>query len=471
MTDRDTFRLSRPALIVRTPRCVRPGFVLAFAGLLAVGCGAENDDPPSRGDSFATGDDANADGPSASSGSSGGDGDDGPNPAGDDTNPADDGSDGGSDDAIPTGDGSDDTTGGPVDPGDWLPPIGIPAPDFGITQIAQDCDACTVISTSDPSTLQDIPAGTVVELHGGPFSGSSLTISGNGTAQAPIFVRSQDPENPVVLSFDTAIEGSYLIVESIDFDQGLLDHNVTIEGDHIALRHSQAHAFRPGHFSTTVVVSNANHIVLYNNEIFDNGDFNVAGEHDVHGVGGGNFEDLWIVDNHLHHNRGDSMQFGHQAGNSLGNIYIGRNDVHDDGENCVDIKEASNVVVSQNDLHDPVSGIAVVFHDCPLNAAAIYNEIHDADVGVSLPSLHSACDAYTPIELFVTRNTFCDAQTGVQGWGSGKRYMVAGNTFSGVAATIDVDNEGPGSVLSDDDSQLQTVFTAFEAVYGIDISD
>lgn len=363
------------------------------------------------------------------------------------------------------------STGEPPSKGEWEPPIGIPAPPFGIDETVEfDCADCSVITASDLEDLENIPAGTVVELEGGPFSGGSLTISANGTADSPVFVRSKNPDAPVTISHDVEIGGTYLIVEYINFDQGLEDKNVAMAGSKLALRHSEVHAFRPGHFSTTLFLAGGEDLVVFDNEIHDNGDPAIVGEHDVHGIGGSNVHRVWIVDSHLHHNRGDSIQFGHQAGNTLGDFYIGRNEMHDDGENCVDIKEASNVVVSENDLHDPNSGVAVVFHDCPVNASLIYNEVHDASLGLSLPSLESACDGFAPIDLFVTRNAFVNASTGVQGWGSGKRYGIAGNDFESVGAPIDIDNEAAGSILSTSDRGVDEVFSRFQAVYGIDIS-
>lgn len=363
------------------------------------------------------------------------------------------------------------STGESPNEGDWEPPIGIPVPPFGIFETAEvDCADCTVITASNLDDLENIPPGTVVELEGGPFTGGSLTISANGTADAPVFVRSKNPDAPVTISHRVEMGGTYLIVEHINFDQGLEDKNVAMAGTRIALRHSEIHAFRPGHFSTTLFLAGGEDLVVYDNEIHDNGDPGVVGEHDVHGIGGSNVHRVWIVDSHLHHNRGDSIQFGHQAGNTLGDFYIGRNEMHDDGENCVDIKEASNVVVSENDLHDPNSGVAVVFHDCPVNASLIYNDVHDATVGLSLPSLESACDGFSPIDLFVARNAFVGASTGVEGWGSGKRYGIAGNTFEMIGDAIDIDNEAAGSILSTTDRGVDEVFNRFEAVYGIDIS-
>jgi putative heme iron utilization protein len=422
--------------------------------IVAVGCGATG---PGGDAGTDTGDSTEAvsgsgDGSSGSVGSRGSEGSEGS-----------DGSDGSgaeSDGSSDTGDGD--------DPVGWRPPIGIPVPEFGIDD---DCGNNRVITTSDTAALTEIPAGTTIELEGGPYSGDALTISGQGTADAPICVRSKDPNKPVVLTFDVAVSGRYLILEYLEFDQGLGDRAVSVTGDHIAVRHSEIHGFRPGHFSTTFYVYAAEHVVLYDSEIHDNGDFGIVGEHDVHGIGGSSVRELWIVDNHLHHNRGDSIQFGHQAGNVSSNIYVGRNQIHDDGENCIDIKETSNVVASENDLHAAGGEVAIVFHDCPINAAAIYNEIHDTGVGVSLPSLEDACLPHTPIELFVTRNEFSSLTVGVEAWNTGKRYLIAGNAFASVGSPLEVENASPDSIVSVDDDRVDEVFAAFEAVYGIDISE
>src|SRR5678816_656708 len=242
-----------------------------------------------------------------------------------------------------------------------------------------------------------------------------------------------------------------------------------IRDSHIAVRASAVHRFRPGSFSTTVAIGGSSNIVLYDDRIYDNGDFAVTGEMDVHGVGAHDTFGLWIVDSVLYSNRGDSFQAGHKAANTVGDIYIGRNDMSAEGENCVDIKEASNVVVSQNILHtsSPYSQGAVVFHDCPLNAAAIFNEFYDRPYGQSMASLEDVCASHRPVQLFSIRNTFHDIPgAAIQGWGSGKRYYVAGNSFTSVGARISIDNADPASVISEGDAGLQAANDAFFTVYG-----
>jgi hypothetical protein len=298
-----------------------------------------------------------------------------------------------------------------------------------------------------------------------------VIIGGDGTPCQPIIVRGATEGTRTTLQGSVGIMGSYVIVEHLDVDLST-DENDQVgvsSSDHVAFRHSEIRDLDIDHNTTVFFVGSSDHVVILGNHIHDNGDFGTGGEIDVHGIGARDSWDLWIVDNHIHHNRGDGMQFGHQAGNTLGRIYVGRNDIHDNGENSVDIKEASNVIVSENTLHGEPEG-NVVFHDCPVGAALIYNEVYDAAYGVSMASLESNCDDELPVSLFVLQNDFHDISgNAIQGWGSGKRYYVAGNSFASVGERVGIDIPGSGSRISEDDAALEDGFAAFEALYGLDI--
>jgi hypothetical protein len=346
-------------------------------------------------------------------------------------------------------------------------------PPFGVNDgVDATCGELTSRPFTTLSALASLPAGSVVEIPAGVHTASTITIGGTGTACQPIIVRGASATERPTIRGAVGIRGSYIIVENIDFDLSTNEnHRVGVGmSDHVAIRHSEIHGLPIRRNSTVVFTTESSFVVLYGNHIHDNGDFTAAGEIDVHGVGASRSWDLWIVDNHIHHNRGDGMQFGHQQGNTLGRIYVGRNDIHDNGENSVDIKEASNVVISENRLHAEPLG-PVVLHDCPIDAAVLDNEVYDAPYGVSMASLESACDGHLPVTLFVLRNQFHDiAGNGVEAWGSGKRYFVAGNTFASVSTPIDIDPAGSGSRISVDGAALADGLTAFETAYGIDIT-
>jgi hypothetical protein len=126
-------------------------------------------------------------------------------------------------------------------------------------------------------------------------------------------------------------------------------------------------------------------------------------------------------------------------------------------------------VISENRLHDEPQG-PVVLHDCPVNAAVLDNEVYGAGYGVSMASLESACDGERPVTLFVLRNRFHDIPgRGVEAWGAGKRYFVAGNTFTSVSTPVDITLPGTGSRISVDTSALADGLAAFELTYGISI--
>src|SRR5688572_20172519 len=117
-----------------------------------------------------------------------------------------------------------------VDAQAWVPPVGIPHPGqwFLATQ------------------------GTVTQVTTG---GSSRTFSGNGTAAAPVIFRGTGSP---VFTGQVTITGSYVIVENIIVDGGIVRFN----GDHLELRNSEVRNNQGAHSKTAVGGSNANDVVV-----------------------------------------------------------------------------------------------------------------------------------------------------------------------------------------------------------------
>ena len=266
--------------------------------------------------------------------------------------------------------------------GSWTPPIGVPAPPFGIadshTQYAgksfnfpsgskpypdagngpythyvdnskpcKDSNEGGFGSAANPlcTIPTTVPAGSVVEVHGGPYdqhgSAGKPTWTGNGTKAAPVFYRGVGAGGalPIVtnLGFPT-ISGSYVVVEGFLIDKA----GLRTSGDHISIRFSEIR----NHPSKNGVSMSGDNVVLYKNEVHHHqGD-------DRHGVFvGPGSKGVWLVDNYIHHNGGDGIQFCHGCtSNPPDTIYIGRNRIHSDRENSIDIKYAKNVVISENDV-------------------------------------------------------------------------------------------------------------------------
>src|SRR5687768_4557562 len=85
----------------------------------------------------------------------------------------------------------------------WTPPIGIPAPTFGIDETVDDATYTHWVDNSRPCTdsgngtpaaprctiPNTLAAGSVVQVRGGPYSVGHETWTFNGTAAQPAYVR------------------------------------------------------------------------------------------------------------------------------------------------------------------------------------------------------------------------------------------------------------------------------------------
>jgi hypothetical protein len=101
-----------------------------------------------------------------------------------------------------------------------------------------------------------------------------------------------------------------------------------------------------GHGSTDVII--------INNEIDHNGP--IPSKKDSHGVSMGKYTNrVWILDNNIHTNSGDAIQFCHNCvnqGNGPGAVYISGNILHDDEENAIDLKEyVGPVIITNNEIY------------------------------------------------------------------------------------------------------------------------
>ncbi len=327
----------------------------------------------------------------------------------------------------------------------YEPPIGIPAPAFGIEQThymyagqdgysdagngpythyvdntagctdssndngSQELPRCTV-----PSTLS---AGSVVEIHGGPYTSgnSKLLWQLNGTANQPVFIRGIDSDTrPEFTGKTVQLRGTYGIVEYIEVNKG--DVEFPGPSDHIALRHSHIH-HHPG---TGSIVDNGDgtFIVIYNNEINNNGI--IPSVKDRHGVySGGGTHHVWILDNHIHHNSGDAIQFCHGCvggGNGPASVFIGRNNMHDDEENAIDLKEfIGPVIISENSIRNYLpsaesNGDAIRINDegAQGDVWLLYNNISNSSLGIE-PSSSKAM-------VYIIGNVLHDIHRAAIGW-------------------------------------------------------
>lgn len=289
----------------------------------------------------------------------------------------------------------------------WTAPIGIPTPNFGIAESVTDETFTHWIDNSDPDCSDEtngtpakprcsvpklLKAGDVAQIRGGPYSVGTVSWTASGTSTNPVFIRG--PANGAKIVFarnsDVDFQGTYAILENIDLPRLTFSGGSTTH--HLSLRHSHIHD-HPGTGLMTRVSSDSSNIVIWDNEINNNGVIPSSADH--HGINiGARTDRVWIIDNHIHHNSGDGVQFCHScaAGEGPANIFIGRNNIHDDEENAMDFKGFNGpVVVSQNVIYGyrtgefSGNGDAIRINDEGQQGDiwVIYNEIYDSRMGIN----------------------------------------------------------------------------------------
>lgn len=315
----------------------------------------------------------------------------------------------------------------------WTALIGIPAPAFGVNEIAPAapnpwsatnttsggrqfyyvCPSCAGSTDSAntygypskpratiPGTL---PAGSVVEVHGQIDTSQSFTSQ--GTANNPVFVRGADYASRPKLTVGQTISGSYAILENIwwgplnssdaDFGVGLKEGT-----DHIAIRNceisgnlNRAGGVGLGSWGYSGSQS-LSYVVIDNCNIHDIGDINSSLDQDSHGVtANGSVDHLWVTNNQISYVSGDAMQLEAQQGrrDKIHHVYYGRNHSHHNKQTGGWVKHASDVIISQNTIHDHRAGNSS-FGQCtgfqygPEYVWFLFNRIYSCDVGIGFAS-------------------------------------------------------------------------------------
>jgi hypothetical protein len=316
----------------------------------------------------------------------------------------------------------------------------VPIPAFGITQSAPAApnpwtsevagfyyvDASSGASTDSGNTYgtparprktipQNLPAGSVVELHGSydRLHTSPNHISASGTAAQPVYLRGASTATRPRITQEWELSGSYFIVENLLFADrdGSISGEPTILGnaDHIVMRHNEitGNLVNGGlglvNYSASTTVSN---VVIYDNNIHHNGNAAATFDQDVHGIAvGGGVNNAWIVDNQMSYNSGDGIQInaGSAANqSSTHHLYVARNTAHHNKQSGFWVKQATDVIFSENFSysHRPSGsspGQGMGFQYATERVWFLYNHIHDCDMGIFIGSdngLGNGVDSY-----------------------------------------------------------------------------
>ena len=321
----------------------------------------------------------------------------------------------------------------------WVAPIGIPVPAFpselnvarpsfpspwtsdtaGFYYIAASgcSDSRTYGNpTASRCSLPASPAaGSVIALNG-TISASTPNINYTGSSGSPIWIMGYNPESKPTLTSTWGATGSYLIFDSLNFSNALQDGNLDITGHHIMVRDCS--------FSDTYDTSNGSgigvtgtNVVIYRNTIGPQGNWQYSGGNDIdrHGIKvSSGAADLWIVDNTFLHCHGDGVQVGDQNNTpgQINRVYLGRNEAYENYQTGFWVKNATDVIFSQNNAHDLMN-------------------VSDYGVGTGLGG------QYDPAYVWFLANTITTCATGIHIAGSsnggGGPWYVIGNVANDVA--------------------------------------
>ncbi len=316
----------------------------------------------------------------------------------------------------------------------WTPPIGIPAPSFGITETyrmydnpsnrnqnltyTQNADGGFYTHYVDYQTgnnsnnpfgtannprktiPNDLLEGSVLEMRGlydDPGFGNYFILHGTGTIEKPIFVRGLNQQNRVIIPRKMVSYTSFIIFENIEFDGGSFTISGVQSSQYLCIRNSVFHDDVPERVSISIQGPEslpANNIVVYNNIIHNADDSWNEGtaDYDNGGVLISSFaHHIWVLDNYIYHCRGGGINTG-QYGNGLNDInhvYYGRNHLHHNRQSSLAVKMVNHVIVSENYSHHngfgnqaPGSGFLAQYG--PENVWVINNTFSDSDMGITI---------------------------------------------------------------------------------------
>lgn len=203
--------------------------------------------------------------------------------------------------------------------------------------------------------------GDVIRVMPGTYS-EALVLESRGTGAAPITLRGEGTARPTLMPANRA-PGALIFVRGnwnlenlhLDIDEApmaAIVFHVGADGSRLANTE-----LRDGRAGAGIIVQGARNVVIEDNLIHH---FIKPGD-DSHGiVVVGPSRNTTIRSNNIHHNSGDSVQC--QAGSAPAEtLLVQGNELHDNGENGVDIKQCYGVTVRDNQMYGfPNPGVRAV---------------------------------------------------------------------------------------------------------------
>lgn len=316
----------------------------------------------------------------------------------------------------------------------YSPPVGIPDPGFGIDDVrpnrpvdwsseiagyyyvSYDTGTDTGRTYGTPAAPRKkipnpVPAGSYVEVHGVYNTGGTIILRLAGTAgtwvantSGPAWIVGQNADSRPDFQQKLVITGTY---GYFDYTQttgyGKYQIGSPTSGypaDHIVIRNSEATG------STSVVRSSVSvigtstdpvtNVVVYNSNFHDTGDISATYDQDAHITTVGSYcSNVWFLESTMHTGSGSGAQVGGDSDNyeSCHHIYYGKNTVYNARQAGLAVKHASDIVFSENILHDmidtrtlyttsPSPSKGVGFQYAPNRLWILNNIIYGASYGI-----------------------------------------------------------------------------------------
>jgi len=199
-----------------------------------------------------------------------------------------------------------------------------------------------------------LAAGDVVVISGDVADGG--TVTANGTSGSPCWIISDTttPGRFILPSHPTGQytwAGTHLIMDGVDgFMSGGTGTITAVTGiSHFTIRNSAWYGDRVGSMQG-FAVSSADHVMFYNNNIYDWGFWASTVDDNRHGIKvSDNVNNLWVIDNQLHDITNDGIQCGDTNTPNIKLVFIGGNTGFDNAQNVIWLKNCYDVIISQND--------------------------------------------------------------------------------------------------------------------------
>lgn len=328
-----------------------------------------------------------------------------------------------------------------------------------------------------------IPAGSYVEVSGQYeyVQGGSQFVESEGTADnwvagvsGPVWLTTDASSNGVFVGTKVILFGSYLYVFDANFHSGgrvqigsgargytsqnIVVRDSTIEG---VLESAGGVTLLSTGASTFDSVTN---VLIIGNHALNSGDINSPNDDDAHIVNIGNKSSyVWVLENHLHTASGAGVQIlGSEANHGISKVFVSKNNIHDVRQSGAWVKDGSDVVFSENDIHDIIDtpwspSKCAGSQYRPDGLWIINNKLHNCRYGVRVPSTDGGGDW----SVYIIGNQIYDIglqdsadlrtswePAGIHIHGATNRYIennliynaVGGIHFSGVGGSLRVRN-------------------------------